>query len=123
MKTWKPTWNASKQPRKQRTYVYRAPLHVQREFLGSHLSKELRAKHQRRSVPIRKGDKVKVMRGSYRAKTGKVERVDVKSCRVYITGIEVIKKDGSKALAPFHPSSLLIQELDLTDKRRVEMKK
>ena len=123
MKTWKPTWNASKQPRKQRVYVYRAPLHVKREFLASHLSKELRAKHNKRSIPIRKGDKVKVMRGTHQGKTGKVERVDVKRTTIYITGIDVIKKDGSKTLLPFHPSKLLIQELDLTDKRRVEMKK
>ena len=34
-------------------------------------------------------------------------------------GIEVAKKDGTKAFYPFEPSNLLITELSLDDKKRV----
>lgn len=117
-KEWNTEWKASVQPRKQHAYVRNAPIHRLGEFVASHVSKELRQKYKRRALRVRVGDKVKVMRGTFRNKTGKIERVNVKDKKVYITGIEVIKRDGSKALFPINPSNLLIQELDLTDKRR-----
>ncbi len=120
---WNRNWKKSVQPRKQRVYVYNAPAHARNEFIVSHLSKELRAKHKRRAVRVKVGDKVKVMRGTFRNKLGKVERINVKEQKVYITGVELVKRDGSKAMFPVHPSNLLIQELDLADKRRLEVKK
>jgi large subunit ribosomal protein L24 len=121
---WNRDWKGSVQPRKQRAYVRNAPLHVKSELVASHLSKDLRQKHKRRAVRVKVGDKVKVMRGTFRNKSGKVERVNVKEQKVYITGVELIKRDGSKALFPVHPSNLLIQELDAADKRRFgEVKK
>jgi large subunit ribosomal protein L24 len=112
------TWNKSKQPRKQRKYRYNAPLNIKSKFLGSHLSKELRGKYKKRSIVIRKGDAVKVLRGQFKKKTGKVDRVDIKKSKVHITGIEVTKKDGTKALYPIHPSNLIITDLNLDDKKR-----
>ncbi len=124
MTEWNQSWKASTQPRKQRAYVRNAPLHAQGPLLAGHLSKELRAKHKTRSIRIRVGDKVKIMRGAFRNKSGKVERINVQDRKVYITGIELIKRDGSKAMYPVHPSNILIQELDLSDKRRLgEVKK
>jgi ribosomal protein uL24 len=70
-----------------------------------------------------KGDTVKIMIGGLKGKTGKVERIDTKKSRVYITGIEILKKDGSKALYPIKPSNLMIQELNLGDKRRLKRAK
>lgn len=107
------------QPRKQRAYVRNAPLHVQGDFVSGHLSKDLRAKHKTRSLRLRTGDRVKIMRGSFRNKSGKIERINVREQKVYVTGVEVSKRDGSKAMYPIHPSNLLIQELDMTDKRRL----
>ena len=109
----------SKKPGKQRLYRYTAPLHQRHKFLGAHLSKELKKNHKSRSVPVIKGDKVKVMRGHYRGKEGKVERVDLTLTKVFVTGIDTIKKDGSKALYPLEPSNLMITELNLNDKRRM----
>ena len=115
---WSKTWNASKRPNKQRKYRFTAPLHVQHSFLGAHLSAELRKKYTLRSLALRKGDKVKILRGQYKKKTGKITRVLIKSQKVYIEGVEILKKDGSKAFVPVHPSNLMIMELELTDKYR-----
>ncbi|MBI4150460.1 50S ribosomal protein L24 [Candidatus Woesearchaeota archaeon] len=120
-KVWSGAWKGSKLPRKQRKYRANAPLHVKRKFLSVHLSKELRAKYSRRAVPVRSGDKVKVLIGSHRGHTGKVDRVDMKRAKIYVTGIAAIKKDGSKVAPPLEPSNLMITELSLGDKKREAM--
>jgi len=49
---------------------------------------------------------------------GTVELVEVKSSKVYVTGIERMKKDGSKAKVALNASNLIITELNLADKKR-----
>ncbi len=114
------TWNASTQPRKQRLYRYIAPLHVKQTFMHVHLSKELRAKYGMRTLSVRKGDTVKVMRGQFTKKEGKVERIDLKNGRVYVYGVEVIKKDGTKLPMGMDPSNLLLVVTEMTDAKRRE---
>jgi len=118
---WSSAWKGSKQPRKQRKYRANAPLHLRRKFLAVHLSKELRLKYSRRAIPVRSGDKVKILIGSHHGRSGKVDRVDNRHSKVYITGIEAIKKDGSKTMPPLQPSNLMIIELNLGDKKREAM--
>ena len=69
-------------------------------------------------MQVRKGDKVKVLRGKFSKKEGKVERVHVKGGKVFVTGIEMIKKDGTKLPVALDPSNVMITCLDLSDKRR-----
>lgn len=115
-------WIASRQPRKQRKYVYNAPLHVKHSFLSAHLSKDLRAKHKRRNLPLRKGDEVIVMRGTFAGKKAKVSNVDLKRTRAMLEGITRPKRDGSKVNVFFHPSNLQIITLTLDDKQRLSVK-
>ena len=117
-KSFSKNWKSSKQPRKQRKYRYNAPLHIRQKFMHTHLSKELRKKYGRRNLNLRKGDKVRVVRGNYRKHAGKVERIDLKQNKAYIEGIEVAKKDGTKTTYPIYPSNLIITELNLDDKMR-----
>ena len=117
---WSSVWKSSKKPKKQRKYARNAPAHVRSEQICSHLSAELRKKYGTRSMRVRKGDKVKVMVGNFKGKSGKVERIDTGMQRVFITGIELLKKDGSKTLYPLRPSNLMIQDLDLSDKKRIK---
>ncbi len=113
-------WKSSKQPRKQRKYRARAPLHIRQKLMAAHLSKQLREKYKTRSLPVRKGDKVRVMRGNFRGKEGKIEEVSLKRLKVRIEGITITKKDGSKAPVWFDPSNLQIVELNLDDKERLK---
>ena len=115
---FKKSWNSSTQPKKQRKFRRNAPLHIKNKFMAAHLSKELRQKHNKRSIPLRKGDKVKIMRGNLKGKIGVVEKVSSKMEKVFLTGIEIIKKDGTKKLAPLRPSNLLITQLNTEDKKR-----
>jgi large subunit ribosomal protein L24 len=123
MKKVSKTWKSSKSPRKQRKFLFNAPLHLKNKLIGSHLSPELRKKHNTRGIRVRTGDKVTVLRGQFKKKTGRVERINTKKLKAYITGMETIKKDGSKALYPIHSSNLMITELNLSDKKRIEVKK
>ena len=91
------SWGTSKQPRKQRKFRYNAPLNIKQKFVRAHLSKELRKKYAKRSAGLRKGDSVKVMRGQFKNKSGKVEEVDVKKTEVYVSGVEIVKKDGTRS--------------------------
>ena len=114
------SWKSSKQPRKQRKYRHNAPLHLKGKFISSHLSKELKTKYKKRGARIRTGDKIKIAKGQFKGKTGKVERIDIKKCKVYVTGIEIIKKDGTKTMYPIDPSNLVLTELNVDDKKRVK---
>ena len=117
-------WIGSKQPRKQRKYRYNAPLHVKGKFLNAHVVKELRDKHGLRTLRVRVGDKVRILRGQYKGREGKVERVDLKNTRVYVTKVDFLKKDGAtRVLYPLNPSNLVIVEFDTTDKQRAAMLK
>lgn len=111
----------SKKPTKQRKFLFTAPLHLRRKMVASHLSKDLRAKYKTRSLPIRKGDEVLIMRGKFKKKTGKITKVDPKKYKVYIEGIMVRRTDGTERQAPIHPSNLMIMNLNLDDKRRVKI--
>lgn len=117
-KKFSQNWRKSKQPRKQRKYRHNAPLHIKQKFMRVHLSKELRKKHNRRSLSLKKGDKVKILRGQFKKKTGKIDKVDLKENYVYVAGIETTKKDGTKTFHPLQPSNLMITELNLDDKKR-----
>jgi large subunit ribosomal protein L24 len=58
------------------------------------------------------------MRGQFRKKEGKVEQVSLKKIKVYVEGVEIAKKDGTKTRYPLHPSNLTIIELNIDDKMR-----
>jgi len=119
MKFWSKNWKSSTQPKKQRKYIYNAPLHIKRSFLSANLSKELREKYNKRSFPLRKEDEVEIMRGEFKKKKGKINKISVKKIKVYINGITRKKVDGSDISIPIHPSNLKILELNLTDKKRL----
>lgn len=110
----------SKKARKQRKFLYEAPLNIRRKMMSAHLSKELREKYKRRSFPVRKGDEVEIMRGSFKGRKGKIVRVDLKKYKVYIEGITRKKTTGREVLVPIHPSNLKVVSLNLNDEERVK---
>ncbi len=119
-KQFSKSWNSSKQPRKQRKFRANAPLHIKRKFLTANLSKELRKKHNKRNIGLRKGDKIRIMRGEFKNKEGKITEIKTKKQRIFVEGIQKKKKDGSKINIPLSPSNLQIIELNLEDKKRIQ---
>ncbi|HRZ85737.1 MAG TPA: 50S ribosomal protein L24 [Candidatus Paceibacterota bacterium] len=113
-------WKSSKQTRKQRKYRANAPIHIQRKFLSVNLNKDLRKKYNKRNFPIRKGDEVKIMKGSEKGKKGKISIVNLERMKIAIEGIQRKKKEGTKINLWFEPSNVQIQELNLSDKMRLK---
>ncbi|MFA5302953.1 MAG: 50S ribosomal protein L24 [Candidatus Nanoarchaeia archaeon] len=122
MKEYSSQWKNSIKPKKQRKYLANAPLHTRRTIMSANLSKELRKDVNKRNIPVRKGDKVKIMRGRFKEKTAKVEKVLRKDYKLILEGIMIEKKDGTKVKFPIHYSNVQIIELDLADKKRITKK-
>ncbi len=112
---------ASGKPGKQRRRRYGLPLHRRRRLLSAHLaSKYLEDKkvHYPRSLPLRVGDTVQIMRGSDRGKEGKVTRLNLRDYTIVIEGITITKADKKQRPRPVHPSNVMITKIDLGDKQR-----
>ena len=120
MKAWSRHWRKSRNIKKQRKYSYNAPLHIARKMMSVRLAKDLKTKYGKRNIPIRKGDKVKIVVGQFKGKITKVNLVDIKHRSVYLDDVFAVKKDGNKLPVSIHPSNLMILELNMEDKRRKE---
>ena len=114
-------WKGSKKIRKQRKYRFKSPLHVKHKLIAAHLSKELRKKYGKRAMPLRKGDSVKVMRGQFKRKEGKVAVINTKKMKVFVEGIQKARKEGTKINVLLEPSNLMILSLNLDDKKRAKI--
>lgn len=117
------SWNNSVQPRKQVKFRANAPNHIKRKFMGSPLDKSLREKYGRKTIEVKKGDEVKIMRGKFKGKQGKVGDVDVKNTRIQVEGVQRAKAGGEKMITWFHPSKVKIIILDTNDARRLKKAK
>ncbi len=107
-------------PGKQRKRIEELPKNKRRKQVSARLSKELSSKYKRRNFPLRKGDKVKILRGKHKNKEAKVQKISLKDYKAFLEGITIKKKDGTEKPLPISPSNLQIIELDLSDKKRVE---
>ncbi|KAJ7063411.1 60S ribosomal protein L26 [Mycena amicta] len=90
--------------RKSRKAHFSAPSSVRRKIMSSALSKDLRAKYNARSLPIRKDDEVRIVRGKYKGREGKVTQRD--------------KSNGATAPIGVHPSNVVITTIKLDKDRR-----
>ncbi len=109
----------SSQPRKQRKRHFNAPLHRRQKMVSAPLSKELRKELGVRSLPVRKGDRVIILRGKFRGREGTVARVSLKRFRVYVEGVTQKRSDGREVMVPIHPSKVMIIDIERGDSRRL----
>jgi len=106
--------------RKQRPRMWHAPAHKRGKIMSSLVDAALREKNPNlpRSVPIHKGDEVRILRGDYKGKSGKVALVDRRDLLVEIEEITQEKMDKKPGRRPIHPSNLVILRFDERDERR-----
>lgn len=79
------------------------------------MADDLILKYRRRSLPVIRGDTVKIMRGEFKGTTGKVRKVNTRKGSLEIEGVTITKVDGKKVSRPIHASNVLITKLNLTD--------
>ena len=105
-------------PRTQRRKLYNLPLHKRKKQVSAPLSKELKKEHGKNSLPVKKDDVVKIIKGEYKGKKGKVVKVDLKNYKIHVEKITVKKPDGKEKHIPISPSNVVIIELNLSDEKR-----
>jgi large subunit ribosomal protein L24 len=105
-------------PGKQRKLLNNAPAHLRHKLMAAPLSPELITSKGVKTLPVRKGDTIRVMRGDHKGFEGKISQVNLKKYRIYVEGLTREKVDGSTIFLPIHPSKVLIKNLNLDDKWR-----
>jgi large subunit ribosomal protein L24 len=114
----------SSQPRKQRKQMYNSTNFKKQKMISAHLgpnylhNKDNKYWYLPRSIQVRKGDTVKIMRGSSRGLVGKVAKISLKSGKITVEGATVSKADGKQKPKLIDASNVCIIKLDKTDKRR-----
>jgi len=108
----------TRDPGKQRKMLFNAPHHIRGKIMSAHLSRNLRESHGFRSLPIRSGDTVRILRGDYKGYEGRVTRVDRDNYRIFVDGVSREKADGTTTPIPIHHSKVEIVKLNLEDNRR-----
>lgn len=108
---------SSTKAKKQRKARANAPLHKKKRMVAVHLISSLMSDYNVRSVPVRKGDTVKIIRGAEDLKKSeaKVASVDLKKMKIIIENITIPKADGTQKPKPIDPSDCIITKLDLSD--------
>jgi large subunit ribosomal protein L24 len=112
------TINPVTKPTKQRKKLFQAPDHIRYKLFAAPLSPELRASHGVKTLPVRSGDSVRIMRGDQKGFEGKITSINRKKYRIYVEGLTREKVDGTTIFVPIHPSKVMITRLNLDDKWR-----
>ena len=102
-------------PRRQRRALYRAPTSERRRRMTVPLSRELRRRFRRRNVPVRKGDTVRVLSGSFAGREERVARISRRDYSVTLDNVTL--KTAEEKLKPLalRTSHLVITRLNLAD--------
>ena len=109
---------SSKSPRKQRRRIRNAAIHERKNLLKCRLDEFIQEEYGLRSLVVKKGDLVRIMRGQFRDTEGKVTNVSYKKGVVYLDNATITKADGKETSVPIHPSNLMIVKLELDDERK-----
>ena len=116
---------SSKQPRKQRLALYTAPYHRRHREMAAPIDRGLRERQLSRgfmyprSMSVRKGDRVMVVRGEGKSKSStKIAKVDRKGRKIYVEGFTYFKSDGTELQRPIDASNVVIINPDWSDMRR-----
>merc|ERR1711977_687196 len=111
--------NVSSSRRKCRKAYFSAPSNVRRKLMSAPLSKDLRDKHNVRSMPIRKDDEVLVTRGPFKsAQAGKVISVYRKKWVLHIERVQREKANGATVSVGVRPSKVEIVRLKMDRDRK-----
>jgi len=102
-------------PRRQRKALYTADTFERRVRMTVPLSRELRARFHRRSLPVRKGDTVRVLGGSYEGREERVAKVDRRGYTVTLDNVTLKTADEKMKPLSLGVGHLVITRLNLSD--------
>ncbi|HEV2167221.1 MAG TPA: 50S ribosomal protein L24 [Thermoplasmata archaeon] len=111
----------SRQPRRQRLARFEADHFERRRRMAVPLSRELRRRYSRRSLPVRKGDTVRILSGSFRGREERVAKIDRRGYAVTLDNVTTKTGDQKLKPLPIQLTHLVLTRLNLSDawRRRV----
>lgn len=101
--------------RRQRKALYNAHTAKRRRLMSVPLSKDLRARFHRRALPLRKGDTVRILKGSYEGREERVAKVDRRSLAVTLDNVTSKTGESKQTPLPVRTGSLVLVHLNLAD--------
>ena len=110
--------NKTASRRKMRKAHFSATSHERRIRMSSPLDKELQRKYRVKSIPVRKDDEVKVMRGKHKDVAGKVTAVYRKKYVIHIDRVVRDKANGQQIPIGLDASKVVITKLKLDKSRK-----
>jgi large subunit ribosomal protein L24 len=108
----------SSKPRKSRKAFIKMPSHKRVKKISGHAGEKVKKETGKRAVSLRKGDVVKVIRGTFTGKIGKIIGVNHAKLKITIEGIKRRKSNGAEVMVPVDPSKIVVEELDKSDAKR-----
>lgn len=102
-------------PRRQRKALYTADSFERRRRMAVPLSRELRSRFHLRSLPVRKGDTVRVLSGSFVGREERVARIDRRAYSITLDNVTLKAADEKLKPLAIRPSHLVITRLNLSD--------
>ncbi|GME82219.1 unnamed protein product [Ambrosiozyma monospora] len=110
--------NVSTSRSKARKAYFNAPSSVRRTILSAPLSKELREQYKIKALPIRKEDKVLIVRGSKKGQEGTISSVYRLKYSIQLEKLTKEKSNGASVPLNIHPSKVVITKLHLDKDRK-----
>ena len=108
----------TKKPSKQRRKIALATEKEIIRMMKVRLSEKLREKYGTRSVSVRKGDSVKILRGDFAGIEGKIVETDRHNQKVTVEGVTKEKVSGEQMRVPVHVSNVEMTTMDTGDRWR-----
>ena len=99
--------------------IYYATMQTASAQLSSLLSANLRKKYSKKSVRVKEGDSVKVIRGEFTGVDGKITKVSSADGGLTIEGVKKEKLKGEKYDVFIHTSNIIVTALNTDDKWRM----
>ncbi|MFP4005878.1 MAG: 50S ribosomal protein L24 [Candidatus Hadarchaeia archaeon] len=87
------------------------PLHKKIKSISATLSSDLREEYGFRTLSLREGDEVRVLRGDFKGMEGEITEVDTDKRRVVVEGVETATADETEVPRPVHASNLELTDL------------
>lgn len=108
-------------PRRQRKALYTATTFERRLRMTVPLSRDLRRRFHARSLPVRKGDTVRVLSGSFVGREERVAKIERRTYSVILDNVTVKTGEDKLKPLPIRTSHLVLTRLNLSDawRRRV----
>ncbi|KAL6927486.1 60S ribosomal protein L26B [Hanseniaspora valbyensis] len=114
----KQSLDVSTDRRKSRKAYFTAASSEKRRLMSAPLSKELQAEYGIRSIPVRKDDVVKIVRGSKKGSEGKISSVYRLKYAIQVEGVTKEKSNAATIPVNVHSSKVVITKLHLDKDRK-----